>query len=161
MKTFKTFVIALCSFLAVSLTTQAQTVPAENSFGIRASINSTQGTLLVPIMLTSELSVAPYIGFTAIENQSTNFNIGVSPRYYLGGSNGITTYATGNLGINTTSFSNTNSSVTDAQLGVGYGAEYFFNDSFSISADGNLNARFGNSATRVSTSAVVSASFYF
>lgn len=147
-------------FSMLTLTIQAQNLPETGSLGIRANLTG-QGTIELPYMLNDELSLAPFIGLNSTEDQTTNFTIGVSPRYYVSTGNSIATYATGVFGISNTSFSNANNSITDFNLGIGYGAEYFFANRFSVSADANLNARFGDSATNIATVARVSASIYF
>ena len=130
MKLFKLFGIVLLSvgFTQISV---AQMTPEKGSLGLRASIGG-QNTIEVPYMFNEDLSLAPFIGFSTTQNASTNFSIGVMPRYYIGGSENLTTYATGTLGFQNTSFNNTNNSVFDVNLGVGFGAEYFFDNSFSI-----------------------------
>ncbi len=146
--------------MGFSFTAQAQSIPETGSFGIRANLTG-QNSIEMPYMLNESLSLAPYVGFSTTQNQSTNIGIGIRPRYYTSTSNALSTYFTGTLGFTNTSFSTSNNSITDFNLGVGYGAEYFFSDKFSVSADGNLNSRFGDSATNLSTSARVSATFYF
>ncbi|WP_421774530.1 outer membrane beta-barrel protein [Gracilimonas sp.] len=151
----------LCGIiLGVSFSAQAQSIPETGSFGIRANLTG-QNSIEMPYMLNESFSLAPYIGFSTTQDQSTNVGIGIRPRYYTSTSNALSTYFTGTLGFTNTSFSNANNSITDFNLGVGYGAEYFFSDQFSISADANLNSRFGDSATNLSTGARVSATFYF
>ncbi|MEX2477367.1 MAG: outer membrane beta-barrel protein [Gracilimonas sp.] len=139
---------------------QAQSIPETGDVGIRANFTG-QASIEVPYMLNESLSLAPYLSLNSTEDQNTNFTLGVRPRYYLSSSNAFATYAAGTLGISNTSFSNTNTSVTDFNLGVGYGAEYFFSDHFSVSGDANLNARFGDSASNFATVTRISASIYF
>jgi hypothetical protein len=146
--------------LGFSFTAQAQSIPEIGSFGIRANLSG-QNSIEIPYMFNESLSLAPYIGFNTTQDQSTNIGIGIRPRYYASSSNALSTYFTGTLGFTNTSFSNANNSITDFNLGVGYGAEYFFSDQLSVSADANLNSRFGDSATNLSTAARVSATFYF
>lgn len=146
--------------LGFSFSAQAQSIPETGSFGIRANLTG-QNSIEMPYMLNESLSLAPYLGFSTTQDQSTNVSVGIRPRYYASTSNALSTYFTGTLGFTNTSFSNTNNSVTDFNLGVGYGAEYFFSNQFSVSADANLNSRFGDSATNLSTGARVSATFYF
>lgn len=151
-----------CTTLLLSLTfaAQAQTTPETGSFGIRASVGG-QTAVEVPYMLNGSFSIAPYLGLNAVENANTNFSFGVIPRYYMGGNEDVSTYVTGMLGFQNTSFSNTNNSVFDVDLGIGYGAEFFFNPSFSLSGDINLNGRFGDSSNSLGTSARVAVSYYF
>ncbi|HBX67170.1 MAG TPA: hypothetical protein DEG32_13800, partial [Balneolaceae bacterium] len=106
-------------------------------------------------------SLAPYIGFQSTENSTTSLNIGVSPRYYFGISEALATYVTGTLGITNVSSNNTNNSNTNFNIGAGYGAEYFFSNQFSLSADAGLTSRVGDSPTNIGTVVRVSASFYF
>ena len=160
MKLTKVHIILFATIFGLSFTAQAQTTPATGTFGIRANITG-QSSIELPYMLNESLSLAPYIGFSTTEDQSTSIGIGIRPRYYTTSANALSTYFTGTLGFNNTSINNTNGSVTDFMLGVGYGAEYFFSESFSVSADANLNSRFGDSASNLATVARVSASFYF
>jgi hypothetical protein len=159
MKLFKYSIVAL-SFLLSSIAANAQTMPEEGSIGLRANIGG-QSAIELPYMLNESLSLAPYIGFQTTENANTSFNVGVSPRYYLGSSEALATYVTGNLGINNVSSNNNNNSNTNFNLGAGFGGEYFFSDQFSLSADGSLTSSFGDGPTNVGTVVRVSASFYF
>ena len=146
--------------LGFSFAVQAQSIPETGDIGIRANLTG-QNSIEVPYMFNESLSLAPYLGFSTTEDQTTNIAIGIRPRYYTTSNEALSTYFTGTLGFTNTSFSNTDNSVTDFNLGVGYGAEYFFSGSFSVSADANLNSRFGDSATNLSTVARVSTTFYF
>jgi hypothetical protein len=152
------FIATIFSLLSVSI--QAQSTPKSGSIGLRANITG-QTAIEVPYMLNEEFSIAPFLGINATEDQSTNFSIGVRPRYYVTSSTNFGTYATGVVGITNTSISNTNSSITDFNFGLGYGGEYFFSEQFSVSADGNLMTRFGNSSNNFSTTTRISASIYF
>ncbi|MFP8488236.1 outer membrane beta-barrel protein [Gracilimonas sp. Q87] len=154
------FLIAvLISFTTVSL--QAQSIPEEGSLGLRANFTG-QTAIEVPYMLNDKLSLAPFLGLNSTQDQSTNFSLGVRPRYYFSQDRSLATYVTGALGFSNTSFSNNNiNSVTNFDLMIGYGAEYFFSDQLSISSDANLGTRFGDSATNIATSARISASVYF
>lgn len=146
--------------LMFSTCLKAQSLPDEGSLGLRANING-QSTIEVPYMLNESLSIAPYIGISAVQDSFTNINIGIRPRYYLGLSNSFSPYITGIIGFSNSSLSNTNSSNSNVNIGAGYGIEYFFSDTFSISGDANLTSRFGNDPTQVQTSAQISATFYF
>lgn len=143
-----------------SLTLHAQSIPETGNIGIRANITG-QSSIEVPYMLNESLSIAPFIGLNTIQDQTTNFVLGVRPRYYINSESSFATYATGTLGISNTSINNANTSVTDFNIGVGYGAEYFFSENFSVSGDANLNSRVGDSANNLSTALRISASFYF
>jgi hypothetical protein len=160
MKWFKYYTLTLALLLSMSVLSQAQTLPEEGNLGIRANIGG-QTSIELPYMLSESFSLAPYIGFQTTENANTNLNIGVSPRYYLGVSEALATYVTGNLGITNVSSNNTNNSNTNFNLGAGYGAEYFFSSQFSLSADAGLTSRFGDSPSNFGTVVRVSASFYF
>ncbi len=151
----------LLGLIAFSASAHAQNIPETGSFGLRASFTG-QTAIEIPYMFNDNLSLAPTIGFNSTEDQQTYITVGVRPRYYMGPlTNNVAAYFTGILGFSNTSFDNSDSSVTDFNLGVGYGAEYFFSEKFSISADANLNTRFGDSPTNLATSARVSASVYF
>ena len=109
--------------IGLSFTAQAQTTPEAGSFGIRANVGG-QNAIEIPYMLNESFSIAPYLGLNAIQDATTNFSFGVSPRFYIDGNEDISTYINGNLGFQNTSFSNTNSSAFDVDLGVGYGAKW-------------------------------------
>lgn len=160
MKLSKVCTILFGIMLGFSFAVQAQSIPETGDIGIRANLTG-QNSIEVPYMFNESLSLAPYLGFSTTEDQTTNIAIGIRPRYYTTSNEALSTYFTGTLGFTNTSFSNTDNSVTDFNLGVGYGAEYFFSGSFSVSADANLNSRFGDSATNLSTVARVSTTFYF
>lgn len=153
----------ICLFIIATLCTlsvNAQSVPNTGNLGIRANITG-QTNIEMPYMLNESLSIAPFFGLNSTENQTTNFSLGVRPRYYLNTENAFATYAAGTLGLTNTSVNNANTSITDFNIGVGYGAEYFFSDHFSVSGDANLNARIGDSANNLSTAVRISASIYF
>lgn len=154
------FTVLLIFALGTTLTTNAQTLPDMGNLGIRANIGG-QATIEMPYMMNRNLSLAPYLGFTSVENNRTEFEFGVRPRYYTGISDAVAAYFTGTLGLTNVSLEGQDNSSTDFRLGAGYGAEYFFSDKFSVSADANLIARFGDSANRFDTEARVSASIYF
>ena len=156
----KICIVFIGLIFGLTINAQAQSLPAEGELGLRANILG-QTSIELPYMLNETLSLAPYIGLNTTENQSTNIAVGVRPRYYMGMTSSLATYFAGTLGFSNTSFSNTNNSVTDFTLGVGYGAEYFFSNQFSISGDANLNSRFGDSATNLSTAVRIGVSFYF
>lgn len=144
-----------------TITLYAQNIPESGSLGLRANFTG-QASIEVPYMLNEKLSLAPYLAINSTQDQSTNFALGVRPRYYVSQDRAIATYVTGALGFSNTSFSNNNiNSVTNFDLGIGYGAEYFVSNQFSVSADANLGTRFGDSDTNIATSARVSASIYF
>jgi hypothetical protein len=150
---------AIISLTSFSL--QAQNLPESGSIGLRANFTG-QASIELPYMLNDNLSLAPYLAINSTQDQSTNFSLGVRPRYYVSQDRALATYVTGTLGFSNTSFSNNNiNSVTNFDLGIGYGAEYFFSDQFSVSTDANLGTRFGDSDTNISTLARVSASIYF
>lgn len=156
--------IAVLTIIAIALSihTQAQSLPDPGQLGVRANFTG-QTSIEVPYMLNEDLSLAPYLGINAVKDQTTTVMFGVRPRYYTGLSNSVGTFFTGTLGITNTSFNNTpnSNSNTDFIIGVGYGAEYFFSEKFSVSADVNLNSRLGDSNNSISTAARVSASIYF
>ncbi|MEX0843727.1 MAG: outer membrane beta-barrel protein [Balneolaceae bacterium] len=160
--------ITVTLLIGFAINAQAQLLPETGSLGIRANLAG-QPSIEVPYMFNETLSIAPYLGFTIFSDSDDNtndgsktFSVGVMPRYYMSEMDMIAIYATGNLGISSSSNNNPNSnSVTNFTLGVGYGAEFFISKNFSFSTDANLNLRAGDSQTRIGTAARVSASIYF
>lgn len=159
MKSIKTATVLLLMAVGFTFTAQAQT-PAEGSLGVRASLFG-QFQIEAPYMLNSTVSIAPTLGFRSVEDIETNFEIGVRPRFYTSTGGSVIPYFTGNLAIDVTNNKIADNKTTDILLGVGYGGEFFINNKFSFSADGNLNLLTGDSATTVYTSARVSATVYF
>lgn len=112
-------------------------------------------------MMNETISLAPAIGFSSTEDISSNFQIGVRPRFYMQTTGSLLPYISGNLTVDITKNKIIDSSATDIILGAGYGGEYFFSNNFSLSAEGVFNLRTGDSANTFSTGARVSASIYF
>lgn len=146
--------------LGISISAQAQNLPEQGSFGLRASLVG-QTAIEAPYMLNESLSLAPYLGFASIQDVSTNFTIGVQPRFYTQTSGALVPYITGSLAVDVTNMKPTDQTFTDILLGVGYGGEYFVSNNFSLSAQGGLNLVTGDSPTSFSTNARVSVSVYF
>ncbi len=160
MKNISKLFFTILAFIAFSTTTFAQNVPTEGSFGLRAAAGA-QGGIELPYQLNENISIAPTISFTGLENNFTSFGFGLRPRYYTSNESSMSTYFTGILGVNNTSL-NAGGSRTFFRLGVGYGAEYFVSDTFSLSADIGLSSNVGGDVTNsISTAARVSAAFYF
>jgi len=150
----------IAALVTLTTATFAQTIPAEGSLGIRSAIGA-QTAIEVPYQINESLSLAPALTFVGIEDTQTTFGLGIRPRYYTAASENISTYATGNLGFQNTSF-DAGGSATFFVLGVGYGAEYFFSNAFSMSADANLTSNLGDEITNtLTTGARVSATVYF
>lgn len=153
-------IILLFAFSALTTATFAQTTPEVGSLGIRSTIGG-QTAIEVPYQLNEQLSIAPAITFVGIADNSTTFGLGILPRYYTSTENSLSTYFMGNLGFNNTSF-DAGGSATFFVLGVGYGAEYFLANNFSLSADAGITANMGDDITNtLRTGARVSASVYF
>jgi len=138
----------------------AQSNIPEGTWGLRSTIG-TQAAIEVPYQLNESLSIAPAVTFVGVQDNRTTFGLSVIPRYYMSNENNLATFFTGNLGVQNTSFEPTGSQ-TFFILGVGFGAEYFFSNKFSMSADANLNSNLGDDiANTLTTGARVSASVYF
>lgn len=160
MKSITKLTFIILAFATLTTTTFAQGVPEEGSLGLRSTIGG-QTAIEVPYQLNDQLSIAPAIILVGVENTSTTFGLGILPRFYTSTENSLSTYFMGNLGFNNTSF-DAGGSATFFVLGAGYGAEYFFTNSFSISADAGLTANLGGDITNtLRTGARVSASVYF
>lgn len=138
----------------------AQSLPDQGQIGIRADLTG-QPSVEIPYMLNDNLSLAPYFSLNSLQDQFTDFGIGIRPRYYMGIRSALGSYVTGILGLSNESNKVTDTSVTDFILGAGYGGEYLFSDHFSVSADVNLYANFGDNPNSFGTMARVSATVYF
>lgn len=161
MKIIKKYPLLLLLILTfTSVEAVSQNLPETGSIGLRASFFG-QSTIEVPYMLNETVSLAPALGFSTVEESSSRIQIGVRPRFYMQTIGTLLPYVSGNLTIDVRSNKVSDTSTTDIILGAGYGGEYFFSESFSISAEGNLNLITGDSPTTFGTGARVSASVYF
>ncbi len=160
MKTIARIASLIIFTLTISTTTFAQGIPEEGTFGLRSTIGG-QASIEVPYQLNETLSIAPAIIIFGIENTSTTIGIGVLPRYYTSTEGSLSTYFMGNIGFNNTSF-DAGGSTNFFVLGAGYGAEYFFSNNFSVSADAGLTTNLGGDInSTIRSGAQVSVSVYF
>lgn len=160
MKKLYSHILFLAVFFSLPLTVQAQTVPETGTLGLRTSF-SNQVTIEVPYMFNETLSIAPVVGFRSVEDASTNFIVGVRPRYYMQTAGSLLPFVSGNLLLNVNNNKVIDETFTDINLGAGYGGEYFISDAFSVSAEATLNLLVGDSQNTFTTGAMASVSVYF
>lgn len=158
MKRFLPLMIFLFACLAAQ-PAAAQQYPEKGDIGLAASLQGGQTEIMVPIWVTSQITVAPLLGFTARENGANTLRVGLKSKYYTSIGEGAATF----LGLQA-AVDNTDpefgESDSDLFLGIVGGGDYFFNHHFSIGVEGQLNFFLGENQV-ISTGAGVSAAYYF
>ncbi len=135
--------------------------PSEGSVGLRASIQSNQTNLEVPIWLTESISLAPVFGLNHREDSFTSLNLGVAPRFYQDLGDNFASYI-GARGILQRTSPEVGPEDTDFLLGATGGGEYFLDDHFSLGVEGQLNFLFNdNGNDAFTTGAAISGTYYF
>jgi hypothetical protein len=155
-KTSIPFLLLSFLMLGTAQTVQSQNVPGEGTLGIQASIQSGQSDLLFPYRLSSDLSIAPLIGFNSVEDQGSNFRVGVKPQFYRDIGSNFATYI-GGLGIIRI---DSNDSDTSFVLGFNGGGEYYLSNRFSLGVEGQINLTIDD-RNAIGTGAAVAATYYF
>ncbi|HTY58186.1 MAG TPA: hypothetical protein VMF59_05185 [Bacteroidota bacterium] len=136
--------------------------------GFSASIQGSQGDILVPVWITDSFSLAPSLGLVWAQDSGTDVRFAIVPRVYFR-KDRIAPFIGGRIGVLVSSPS-VGSSTTDWVVGLAAGGEYFLDDHFSLGVESQLNLsisdensnRFGNpDGTTLNTAAAVYATFYF
>lgn len=150
----------LSLFLAFS-NADAQNRPSEGTIGVAASIQGSSTNFSLPIWISEDLVVAPIFGLYHQEGNSTNLNIGVTPRFYRTLGDNFGSYIGARGIINQNSPDNADDT-TDFLLGATGGGEYFLDNNFSLSVELQLNLSINDTENNVlSTGSAVTASYYF
>ena len=165
-------------FIAISVTIfcqedQKTDQKIDRNVGLSASIQSSQYGIMIPFWLSDKFVLAPAFDFKYVEKVTTDFSIGIVPRFYFK-TEKVSPYLGFKFGaaINKPSSKNTidKGKTVDILAGVAFGAEYFFDKNFSvgIEAEGNFtksdenSQRFGNpGGVNFNTATMVSATIYF
>jgi len=154
------------SIIALMLTFAAapaysQDLPDEGTVGIRASFQGSQSNLAFPIWASERVSIAPVVGLSYVEDQSTTVNFGLKPRFYQSLGNNFASYL-GLAGLVQYTSPDVGDNETDFLVGVNGGGEYFLDEHFSIGVEGRLNFIIADQGSNgLQTGAAVSASYYF
>ena len=155
---FLLFTIALGGLV---ISSHGQNLPEEGTLGLRASLQSGQSTLEIPIWVSDNLVVAPQVGIVNEEDNFTSLTLGVKPRFYQSLGNDYASYLGGLLALQLVS-PDVGDEITDIQIGVNGGGEYFLDPRFSLGVEGRLNWLLrDNDSNRLATGAAVTGTFYF
>lgn len=158
----KLFLLLAAIFLATE-TTFAQSRPAEGAVGISASVQSSQTNIKVPIWASENIVIAPLVGITHQDDNFTQLNVGINPRFYQSLGDDFATYI-GLQGIlQQTSFDdNQTNDESDFLIGASGGGEYFLDEHFSLGVEGQLNFLLNdNNSNVISTATALTGTFYF
>ncbi len=141
----------------------AQDKPMSRKYGLTASIQGGQGTILIPLWLGNKLTLAPGVGLNYVKNGTTNLTLMLAPRFYLD-MRRIAPYLS-LQGSATLNMPKVGGNTTNATIGAGFGGEYFLNAMFSFGVEAQLNVSItdvgGANGLAASTSAGVHANVYF
>ncbi len=141
--------------------------------GLSGTVQSDQFGISVPVWLSENFALAPSIGILYAEKVSTDFAIGLASRFYFS-TEGLAPYFALNVGTAIKIPSDDNIMEEDIMVdfifGLGYGAEYFISDHFSLGVEAQLNLtksdensnRFGNpGGVNINTATMITATIYF
>ncbi len=135
--------------------------------GISASFQRGQVDILIPIKFSS-MVIAPIFGIVSFSEVATDFHLGLKERFYFNSSN--TRPYFGLVQLLYILAPDGGETITDYAFGIAMGGEHFFDESFSIGIEGQLNIsisdnesiRFGTPGkTNLNTYGAVFASIYF
>jgi hypothetical protein len=168
--------IIYCTLLLAVLITFSSSSVAQDTthrvIGISATIQAAQSGIMIPIWIGNHFSIAPSLTLDWGKTIGTDYAIGIVPKYYFK-TNKLAPYICARVGF--ASFApaeenTTETSTTDLLAGIGFGAEYFFDKSFSFGVElqGNFSKsdhnsmRFGNpGGENFNFATMVSANIYF
>ena len=132
-------------------------------FGLTASLQGGQTTILVPLWLGDRLTVAPGFSLLWVDGGTTNIGLMVTPRLYFD-MNRIAPYISGTVGV-MLNMPNGGGDTTSLILGIGLGGEYFINPKFSMGVEARLNGAVadisGANNLSMTTATAVLANVYF
>ena len=154
----------LGSLVACSLLTTAIYANEDNNtskkYGMGISIGSSSNIVRLPIDMSNDMRLEPYIGFKFNDNDygsSTNVQAGIALEKMYTIESNLKGYYGAFLGVESYSGGET---TTSAALGPIIGAEYYLNDKFCIGAEVRINAILGDTTTvETDTSALIR--YYF
>lgn len=165
--------VLLLGFTGLQIKAQEKMNPNNRTVGITASIQQSQLGILVPIWVGPKVSISPGLDIAYAQTVGTDLGIGVVPKFYLKAEK-LSPYFSMRAGaiFNIPSSDNEIQDETkvDILAGLGFGAEYFFDEHFSMGVEAQANFtfsdessdRFGNpDGMNFNTAAAVTASIYF
>lgn len=154
--------------LLLTGTLYSQETQNHRKFGLSASLQTDQMDIAVPIWIGDKTILAPALSILHVEDVGTDLGIGIVPKFYLR-MNKVSPYVV--LRAGTLFFLPKHSDNTfDWVAGAGFGADYFFDERFSIGVEAQLNMtisdkksdRFGNpGGMNYNTATAIVASIYF
>jgi len=165
LRLFKTSIVL---FVIFSATVLSQENTNTRQIGLSASLQDNQIDFLVPIWISSRITIAPSFGAAWIQDAGTDLHFGVMPKYYFSD-----TKVSPFIGLRAALLRATPSGgagVTDWLFGLSFGGEYFFDKNFSVGVESQLNytisdersMRYGNPGkSNLNTATAVYASIYF
>ena len=98
----------------------------DRTWGVTASIQSSQFEFLLPIWVSETATFSPSISYIAAQDGGSDLSLGVSPKFYLSEPVEAVPFISVRGGA-IIGFPNSGDAIVDFLVGVGGGAEYFFN----------------------------------
>lgn len=161
----KTFWILLFFLISTTAYNQEQT---QKSWGLSASLQNNQFDIGIPSYLSQTEILIPSFNVLFIEQSGWDLGVGLAFKHYTR-SEKIDPFISVRAGSFFT-IPKKGKTTVDLTAGLGAGADYFFDEKFSIGIEAQLNltksnknsSRFGNpSNINVNTASAVVASIYF
>lgn len=162
-------IIYILLFLSLGLSAQQANNTKKGSTGLSALFQGSQFGIAVPYWTSEKFAIIPNLSIIHVSDIASDISLGSGFRFYKKRNQSLYSYFAINTAI-LANFPSTGSSLFDAQLGIGYGGEYFLSDNFSFGIEAQLNAalsddnsnRFNNpGGYTINTSALLFATIYF
>jgi hypothetical protein len=163
--------LLLAGLITVSLSSKAQDT-TRRVIGISATIQAAQYGIMIPVWIGNRFSIAPAFDFSWGKTLGTDYAIGIVPKFYFR-TGKLAPYIAvrgGFVSFIPADENTTETRTTDWMAGAAFGAEYFFDKSFSIGVEiqGNYtksdknSMRFNNpGGANFNLATMVSANVYF
>lgn len=164
----KTFFLLILSGLLFGYNVFSQESENPRKYGLSASIQSEQMDISIPIWVGERATIAPAVSILHVEDGGTDIGTGIVPKFYAR-MNKIAPF----FALRAATFffmPDRGDNTLDWMAGGGFGADYFFDERFSIGIEAQLNLtfsdkksdRFGNpGGMNLNTATAITASIYF
>lgn len=154
-------ILVVLLFVAVTAVgVQAQTIPSEGTWGLRASIQGESAVIMLPYRLNENTTVSPLLGFAWVEDDSTTIQIGAHTQRYLSTASRFANY----VGFKAAALHfapDEGDSDTSFLLGAFFGGEVFMSPRISVGVEAGLDLELGSDQNALSTATSAFLTYYF
>jgi len=139
---------------------QAQTIPAEGTWGLRASIQSDNSVIMLPYRLSENTTISPALGLVWVEDESTTILIGAHIQRFLNPGSRFASYIGFKAGA--LHFSpDGGDSDTIFVVGPLFGGEVFLTPRISVGVEAGIDLELGGDENALSTTTGAFLTYYF